>query len=324
MREIVRMQFGSHVYGTNLPTSDIDFKAVFIPSYRDIILGKTRDAFNETTKQDRTQKSTADDIECEHFSLKKFITLLLASQTVPIGMLFTPEKWYQAEPHAAWLEIIQNKDKFLCTQLKAFVGYCRTQANKYGIKGSRVAAARAIVALLETLIAKHGHLTKLTTVWTAFEDFANRGNIQHAEIIVERLRRQGTPVRMLNVCGRKVQEFTTLKDAYNIYNRVFLEYGHRALQAEKNENVDWKALMHACRVYQETLELLATGFITYPRPESTYLLAVRKGLIPYKTIAEFLEDGFEELEHRVKDSILPQQPDYAFAEDLLFKWYSQA
>ena len=29
---IVKMQFGSHVYGTDLPTSDLDYKAVYLPT----------------------------------------------------------------------------------------------------------------------------------------------------------------------------------------------------------------------------------------------------------------------------------------------------
>ena len=31
MKTLVKMQFGSHVYGPNVPTSDQDFKAVHLP-----------------------------------------------------------------------------------------------------------------------------------------------------------------------------------------------------------------------------------------------------------------------------------------------------
>lgn len=36
MTTIVRVKFGSHLYGTNTPTSDLDFKSVHIPPARDI------------------------------------------------------------------------------------------------------------------------------------------------------------------------------------------------------------------------------------------------------------------------------------------------
>ncbi len=42
MKTLVRMQFGSHVYGTNVPTSDHDFKAIHLPEGRDILLQRRR------------------------------------------------------------------------------------------------------------------------------------------------------------------------------------------------------------------------------------------------------------------------------------------
>ena len=38
MNLVVKMKFGSHLYGTSTPLSDIDYKAVYIPEARDIIL----------------------------------------------------------------------------------------------------------------------------------------------------------------------------------------------------------------------------------------------------------------------------------------------
>ena len=35
---VVKMKFGSHLYGTSTPLSDTDYKAVYIPEARDIIL----------------------------------------------------------------------------------------------------------------------------------------------------------------------------------------------------------------------------------------------------------------------------------------------
>lgn len=69
---------------------------------------------------------------------------------------------------------------------------------------------------------------------------------------------------MLEVCNRKVQEHATLKEAHAMFKRIFDEYGQRALLAEKNEGVDWKAMMHATRVCHEAKELLLDHRITYP------------------------------------------------------------
>ena len=37
---IVKMLFGSHLYGTQTPSSDTDYKGVAMPSVRDIALGR--------------------------------------------------------------------------------------------------------------------------------------------------------------------------------------------------------------------------------------------------------------------------------------------
>jgi len=140
---LVKMKFGSHIYGTNTPESDTDYKAIYLPSGDDIVMQRVKGSKNNNTKKDERAKNTADDIDIEIFSLDKYIKLLLEGQTVAIDMLFTPEEFIlQTSPE--WKHIQDNKDKFLHSGILSFVGYCRTQANKYGIKGSRMAAVRKV------------------------------------------------------------------------------------------------------------------------------------------------------------------------------------
>ena len=42
---IMKTVFGSHLYGLSTPESDMDFKGVFVPTAREIILGG-RDVYN--------------------------------------------------------------------------------------------------------------------------------------------------------------------------------------------------------------------------------------------------------------------------------------
>jgi len=101
----------------------------------------------------------------------------------------------------------------------------------------------------------------------------------------------------------------------------FEEYGQRALLAEKNEGVDWKAMMHATRVCREAEELLLTHTISYPRPEAVLLLQIRKGELPYRQVAELLEAGMERLEECQRLSTLPEEPDRAFGEQMAVSAY---
>jgi predicted nucleotidyltransferase len=143
-RTLVRMQFGSHVYGTNVPTSDLDFKAVHVPAAEDILLQRAKPAISVSTKEDSTQKNVAGDTDSESFALQKYLAMLLEGQTVALTMLFVPNRWI-IEQSSEWAGIREQKDRWLHRGVSAFAGYCRQQANKYGIKGSRVAATRTTV-----------------------------------------------------------------------------------------------------------------------------------------------------------------------------------
>jgi len=319
-RTIVKMQFGSHIYGTNLPTSDLDFKAIHVPFASDILLQRVKPAISIQTKQDITKKNEPSDIDFESFALQKYMAMLMEGQTVALSMLFTPDKWI-TERSDAWEAIRSSRQKWLHRGVSAFAGYCRQQANKYGIKGSRVAAAREAVKLFDNLIAANSAQTKLIEVWPAIEQFVAEGH-DHVAIIEEKDFDDRAPAIMLEICNRKAQQHASLKMALSIFKRVFDEYGARALQAETNQGVDWKAMMHAVRVCREAEELLLHERITYPRPEAELLLRVRTGTLPYKEVADMLEMGLQRLEECQKLSRLPDKADVTEAEKFVLAAYA--
>ena len=49
----------------------------------------------------------------------------------------------------------------------------------------------------------------------------------------------GRLVGHLEVCGRKMPFTSSIKSAREVVQRLVEEYGERALQAERNEGVDW-------------------------------------------------------------------------------------
>jgi hypothetical protein len=113
------------------------------------------------------------------------------------------------------------------------------------------------------------------------------------------------------------------KYAVEVFQRIYNEYGHRALQAEKNEGVDWKALMHAVRVAEQAKELLETGAITFPRPERELLLKIRQGDIAYDRVAEMIERGLEDIELLRQRSLLPEEVDEKYWDDWLVQVYGE-
>lgn len=315
MNHIVRMRFGSHVYGTALPTSDTDIKAVYIPDARNILLQRVKGSNNKSTKEDPNAKNNPEDVDTESFSLQEYLKLLCEGQTVALDMLFTPREFYLELPDPLWHFDIQcNRKHFLHRGTTSFVGYCMKQAAKYGLRGSRMGAVRKIIEFLDSL----PEYDKLEQYWRALDDIAK--GLEHVALILrEDLRYEN----FLEVCNRKVGLTCTVKHAKMVFGKVFDAYGERSRQAEMNEGIDWKALMHAVRVLGQAKELLLTGNITFPRPEAEFLLQIRKGELSYKQVADVIEQGVSELEDIKEKSTLPDKPDYDYAEELVMRAYKE-
>jgi hypothetical protein len=324
MRQIVNMQFGSHVYGTNLPTSDQDFKGIFIPSSYDLIMQQAAQHIQKNTKLDKNSKNSADDVDEELFSVQRYLKLLAEGQTVALDMLFAPEKFYRPlsdgdHSHYIWRLIQSNKGKLIHSGTSSFVGYCKTQAAKYGLKGGRVSALRYILDILT--IADYSKLSdfedKVRKHVTEYEAPSD-GNEPLITIVNIRAP-NGMAEPHLCVANRKVPFSASFKYAREIYQKILDKYGERALLAEKNENIDHKALMHAVRVAGEAKELLLTGNITFPRPNADLLLKIRKGELPYKEVEALIENGLVEVEAAKEKSLLPKQACQDMIDEIVYE-----
>lgn len=319
---IVRMEFGSVVYGTTVPSSDVDINGIYIPEARDIIMGSVKESINYNTKQGTTTKNTADDRDEKYYSLKKYINLLLEGQTVAIDMLFVPKNHHIDSEGFVWREIISNKDKFLYSGYSSFVGYCRTQANKYGIKGSRMNAVKDTIEFLTHLISISGNThERLSRYEFQIQEWTK--NLNNEFVLVEMLQNAQKTILepYLQVCNRKVPFHSTIKYAIQVYHKIYDEYGHRAKLAQSNEGIDWKALMHAVRIANQAKELLLTHQIVFPRPEAESLLKIRKGELPYQEVAEMIEQGLQDIELAAAQSTLPEKPNYDWANELVYDTY---
>jgi len=315
---IVELRFGSHLYGTATPQSDIDYKAVYIPAARDILLQRVRGAISRPTDKAPGEKNAPGAVDHDTHSLQRYLELLAEGQTMALDMLFAPDSAMTRPPAPLWREIQANAPRLVTRRASAFVRYCRQQANKYGIKGSRVATAREALALLTAAEAAHGAAAKLAAAETEVTQFAAAH--EHAGLI-DMPMPSGQLVRHLEVCGRKMPFTSTLKFARDIAQRMVEEYGQRALQAERAEGIDWKALSHAVRVGREALELLATGRITLPLPYAPEILAIKRGEVAYAQVAETIDQLLLDVEAAALTSPLRDAPDQDFIDDLVAEAY---
>lgn len=310
--------FGSHLYGTSGPGSDRDWKAVVVPPAREILLQRAKPTVVTKTKADPLAKNTAEDVDVETWALHQFFKLVGEGQTVAMDALFsTPDAWVR-EPHPLWLEIVENRSRLISKKSQSFVEYCRSQSNKYGLKGSRMAAARAARDFFAACMADDPNGTPVGKFEGAMTECLCR--LEHVAF-ENRATPTGGVLRHISVCNRLVPFTASIKIAWETYNRLFDQYGERARQAERNEGVDWKAVSHAVRVAKQAVELLETGHLTFPRPEAAFLLSIKRGELPYAAVAEEIEALLPAVEDAAARSTLPAQPDRAFMDEMIVRAY---
>lgn len=311
VKTIVRIKFGSHLYGTATLASDVDYKSVFVPDRRDILLQRVRPTISNQRPKAEGEKNVAGEIDEEAYSLQRYLGLCAEGQTVALDTLFAP-RWSMTEkPMWEWEEIEANRHRLVTRKSAAFLGYCRQQANKYGIKGSRVAAAKTALITISLGVMKHGTTAKLIEIGPEIAALTEQHehmallDIEGATDIngVKRI------VRHWEVCNRKMPLTQTIKGAHEVMRRIVEEYGHRARQAESNHGVDWKALSHAVRVGTQAIELLRTGSVTFPRPDAAHLRAIKLGELAYQPVAEEIEALLEQVEAAAERSTLPESAD---------------
>lgn len=324
MEIIVKCVAGSHLFGTNTELSDKDFKGVFLPSSDEILLGEYKDSISHSTGDD-SSKNSKDDVDTELYSLRKFFKMLRNGDTAAIELLFTPEEMI-IEKSKTWDEILAIRDKLLSKNVRSLVGYARQQANKYGIKGSRMGELNNFIQFLKKLEKdfdftnpklKHGW-DKIQQELKGYDHIYEYEN----EMLVNQVT---TKTPALNILGKKFDYHVSFPTVLVTLKKIYKNYGQRAREAKNNNGIDWKALSHAVRVCLQGIELCKTGKIRLPHPKenTTVLRNIKLGNMDYKDVAKIIEDGLEQLEQSYKVSVLPNEIEKEFIDSLIIKYHKQ-
>jgi len=321
---IVKCLAGSHLFGTNTATSDMDYKGIFIPTRKQILLGQYKESVSKSTGDDDS-KNGQDDIDIEMYSVKKFFKMISKGDTAALELLFTPADCI-IEKSPMWDMIVSQREKLLSSQVSAMIGYARQQANKYGIKGSRMGElATCIDNLKEIQKTFDFQNPKLKHGWEEIVD--KMKNLEHVHFL-ELPISTGTSsslVPAIEILGKKFDHHNSFIHVLEIICGIYKNYGARARQAKANNGIDWKALSHATRVSIQGIELLKSGKITLPLSEGDreIVMKIKTGIMPYKEVSQLLEDLLAGLERAKRDSNLPDKVDQEFLNELIINLHSE-
>jgi predicted nucleotidyltransferase len=333
---LAKILYGSHLYGTNTPTSDFDYKVVFLPDLKSLVLGKKlsiiRNRFDEAgNRLDDDCQMPASGYEEECIPIQKFVPDFLSGQSYAIEMVYAvANNAHQGTVTQEFQGLCINLvKKFAHSSVDGMVGFAVKQTFDYVRRGERLNKANEVLSILEDILAKFKDPIKRPrldsvipgTDTLVFDEILNYANLKEGVTYNHNI-----AFRTLKLNGREYMITTTIENMIEAANRLAGQYGGRSTVAAEKE-VDPKSLMHAVRVYQQVIELLTTGNITFPRPNHAELLAVKNQMFTSEQCKQLLmdlDDRVEELtssksEHLITmtEAIKAEAMDYFYESFLL-------
>lgn len=299
MQSIAKIIVGSRLHGLNTKDSDTNILHVYIPPVEDLLTRQYSDSFSVTNKEEKT--------EIKNFSLYQYIGMLLGGDTNALDALFSSKGNWIDHCHI-WLELHENRHRFLSKNMRSMVGYARGMASKYSIKASRLETLQKVLKKLKSVEGD----TKVSEIANSFSGF---------EHVVMGIGDGG--VRYVEICGRQLQFTAEVKQYIHTIKSALIAYGSRTyINQTKNKGTDWKAMSHALRILLVYERILRYGTFSYPLPETPLLMAVKLGKLEADVVSKMLDEKLDIIERLQEESSLPDSPDEEYANTFILNTMS--
>lgn len=327
--ELITIAYGSHLYGTNTETSDFDFKVVYLPLYSDLLLCKKQHverfrftAEGEVVPDDNPMPENG--YEADHIPIQKLVGDFLSGQAYAMEFVFAVasnrHREYRSEAFSdsAYLDTanlcIELASTCLHQDLYGMIGFAVKQTFDYVHRGERYLIAVNALKEIDAVLADNVKLEKTNGRALRLDHELN--GVKVIDLIANRANLElGTStngedkvLQTLKLNGREYLETTAVSHLRAAIDKLVENYGDRSINAFKN-TVDWKSLSHAVRVYQQVIELLEDRWITFPRPNTSELLAIRRGEIPFDKVTTMLKTLDEKTHTLLETTKLPKSKD---------------
>lgn len=320
MKTLLETKFGSHLYGMDTPNSDTDFKSIIVPDF-EFVISEKRWTHVESTGASNV-RNTSDDIDRESYSLHGFLQKAYAGDTGAIDMLHATSKSTTIST-PEWEFLRDNREKFYTKNMRGYIGYCRKQATKYGLRGSRVAAIENVLKFISEKSKLDG-FEKMTIGDTLNEMVQLQG--EFIKFVDGYYYKKGKWIDKpsMIVCESKYEYTSRLTIVEDSLKSKIASYGDREELIKNADAGAYKRLHHALRAGYQIRDIYKFGDFEYPLNERNYLIDVKLGLIPFEDVMRTLEDLIKSVVDLNDKSKLPLCVDTKLFEEFKNDVYASA
>lgn len=296
---------GSHAYGTNIETSDVDIRGVALNSKSDLI--------GMSTFEQRVNEATDTTV----YAFNKIIELLLNTNPNTIEMLgLKPEQYLFLSPIGQ--ELLDNKKLFLSKRaIYSFGGYANQQLRRL---------QNAIARDTLTQTERETHILNtinnmMFDIKARYEKFENGSIKLYTDKAIQE--EMDTEIFMdINLSHYPLRDYKSIWSEMNNVVRDYSKIGKR--NNKKDEFHLNKHCMHLIRLYMMCLDILEKEEInTYREKEHDLLMNIRNGEFMSETgtmkqeFWDLLNEYEKRFEYAKENTSLPANPDYKKVEEFV-------
>lgn len=288
---------GSHAYGTETPTSDLDIRGCALNTHRELMTGQCfEQVVNEAT-------------DTTIYSFNKLISLLTNCNPNTIEMLGCKKEHYFFINHIGQ-ELLDNVDLFLSQKAAySFGGYANAQLRRLENKANRLVGLEQ----QEQFILK--------TINHVSENFEEKYGIPAGSIrfFIDKAVHEDMETEIFmetNFMKFPVRNYCKMWEELMAIVKSYKDIGSRNSKAIEHGKLG-KHMMHLIRLYLMGIDILeGRGVITYREKEHDLLMDIRNGKYidaeqqPTPEFYEMLNEFEKKYDYAKANSPLPPKPDY--------------
>ena len=315
-RTILLVRHGSHAYGMNTPTSDLDVKGVCIEP-KEYHFG-----FLHSFEQHERQAAKGHPEDLVVYSLKKFAKLAIDCNPNIIEVLHVAD--HDVLKQDAFGEQLRGmRDSFLSRKARwTFAGYAHAQLKrikthrKWLLDPPKAPPSRAEFGLSEVSKVSKSELGAFDSLMggvkgercdecdTSFECFdGSKPCIRTPKALEVEI-----PRELMTLFTREKQ-YQASKTHYDQYQNWLNTRNPVRAELEVKFGLDTKHAAHLVRLMRMCKEILTLGKVIVRRPDAEELLSIRAGAWSYDQIVEYAEKVEAECAALYDTSILRKEPD---------------